>query len=127
MFVCNLAGSNDRQTVEGLEYEFPDPSADFQRAGTGQYMMLGGRAGNASSLQQPTAVSSGSIPSSSAPAFASGNAGQYSQGTSPTPLPRPSARLLYLTLFLGQGRLESVSPNVLTLWNIDRHLCPTPA
>ncbi|OQV00648.1 hypothetical protein CLAIMM_06118 [Cladophialophora immunda] len=97
--VCNLAGIGDCQTVEGFDYEFPDPGADVQRAGTGPYMMLGGGAGNASSPQQPTgsapSVSAASTsyagPQSSAPAFASGNAGQYSQGTGPsTATPSPS-------------------------------------
>ncbi|KIX94196.1 uncharacterized protein Z520_10223 [Fonsecaea multimorphosa CBS 102226] len=76
LFVANLASINQCVTVEGFDYQYPNPGSDVQSAGTGPYTALSCGSGNGNNTaQQPT----GSLPSvsgtpSSAPAFASGNA-----------------------------------------------------
>ncbi|KIW90695.1 uncharacterized protein Z519_08478 [Cladophialophora bantiana CBS 173.52] len=90
MFVANLAAINTCTTPESFDYVFPNPGADVQSAGSGPYTTLSCGSNGNNAPQQPTGsipVVSGTAtaaptsyaagPPSSAPAFASGNAGQY--------------------------------------------------
>ena len=112
MFKANIG--NGCQTPDSMDVIFPDPGADVQSAGLGQYATVSCAAdpSGSSSPQQPTgsvpagsgsaaatasatANGSGSAPAaSSAPAFAGGNSGQYSQaagGASSVPTSAPAA------------------------------------
>jgi len=55
LFVCNLASINSCKNTEGMEYAFPNPGPDVQRAGSRAVeTMSGGELGGGGNAQQPT-------------------------------------------------------------------------
>jgi hypothetical protein len=87
MFIANLAKINSCTTPESFDYNYPNPGADVQSAGTGPYTKLScGQAGN-NAAPQPTGAAgglgSGTGSGSGAAATTTGAAQPTGQGSAP--------------------------------------------
>jgi hypothetical protein len=84
MFVANIASVNDCTTPESFDYDYPNPGADVQSAGTGPYTTLAcGAAGGNNPAPKPTgaAGAGGSGSPTGAPATPTGETGTGDAGT----------------------------------------------